>query len=290
MNKTDEKITEAVEKALVEGMRLSAMDINIRVKDGIVELAGVVDVLREKSEAESIVKKIAGVKGIENHLTIGTERQVGDQSIAAEVEERLSRQLENILKRVEVKIHQGVVTLEGDVKSLWEKHQAKQLAESVYGITEVKAYLGIRGEKGQDDASLTNRVEDTLAAEGGLQAAMINSGTKNRVVTLKGEVGSLQEIALAWKTVAAVPGVKGIQMELTPRHDSQEQNQGLTEKLRRSLNKKGIEDGVQAFVIGDIAFLSGEVGSIEEKDKAETITYGIKGINGISNDIFIARH
>lgn len=293
MQREDEKIQGAVESALADQMRLSSFDINVTVKDGVVQLSGVVDVLAEKVKAEEIAKKIAGVRGIENHLTVSTDgRLIDDKEITDVVQERLQAHLGDVLKYIEVTTHKGVVYLEGNANSLWEKHQAAKVAQSVRGVSAVISHLGVKKRERQDDASLTNAVELALSRQDKVEAGMVKTSTKNGVVTLEGEVDSPEEVAKVYQIAASVPGVKAVVMKLRTRHDSADRDNDLTLQLRQLLREdpRVSPSQVQAFVIGDTAYLSGEVGSIEAKEAAEEAAGRLPGIRGVSNDIFVARH
>lgn len=48
-------------------------DLDVQVKDGAVVLKGKVDTDRAKRKAETLAKKVKGVKSVDNELTVGSK-------------------------------------------------------------------------------------------------------------------------------------------------------------------------------------------------------------------------
>ncbi|WP_170150132.1 BON domain-containing protein [Parahaliea mediterranea] len=120
------------------------------------------------------------------------------------------------------------VTLEGTVASDIDKDLAEQIALSIDGIESVDNELEVKADYIERDVDETaddfsNRVEDaTLTAEvkikllanSNTEGLEINVDTKNRVVTLSGEVDSDAGKDLAEKIAANVDGVREVNNNL----------------------------------------------------------------------------
>lgn len=287
----DERLQGMVESALADRMRLSSFDIRVNVRDGVVQLYGFVDVLAEKDRAGEIVGGLPGVKRVENNLTVAMDGGVTDDQITGEVEKKLAEFPHNVLKRVQVSTRDGVVSLRGEVHTLAEKHACIRAAQGVAGAKEVRDQMRVGGEPA-DDAEITNAVELALSRDPRVDARQVNTSSRNGVVTLTGRVDSTEAVAAAVRTAAAVPGVKSIDNRLEPLHGSQDPDITRTNLLRRRLDEdpRVSPAQVRAFVIGDTAYLGGEVYSIEAKEAAEQVARQIDGIRAVSNDIFVAAH
>ncbi|KKM11271.1 hypothetical protein SY88_09370 [Clostridiales bacterium PH28_bin88] len=287
----DERLQGAVESALADRMRASSFDIRVNVRDGVVQLYGFVDVLAEKDRAEEIIRTLPGVKRVENSLTVAMDGGVTDDQITGEIEKRLAEFPDNVLKRVQVNTRDGVVLLQGEVHSLAEKHACIRAAQGVAGAKDVRAQMRVGGRP-VDDAGITNAVELALSRDPRVDARQVNTSTRKGVVTLTGRVDSPEAITAAVRTAATVPGVRSIDNQLVPLHGSKDPDISRTNLLRRHLDEdpRVSPAQVRAFVIGDTAYLGGEVYNIEAKEAAEQVARKIDGVRAVSNDIFVAEH
>lgn len=110
-------------------------DIKIIVQDGWVTLEGEVDWQYQKETVERAVRKLSGVVGIHNELTL--RPRVDAVNIQRSIEEALKRNAEVDAEGIHVKVQGDVVKLEGRVH-LWRQRQiAERAAWSVPGVKEV---------------------------------------------------------------------------------------------------------------------------------------------------------
>jgi osmotically-inducible protein OsmY len=110
-------------------------DIKIIVQDGWVTLEGEVDWQYQKETVERAVRKLSGVVGIHNDLTLRPRVDAGN--IQRSIEEALKRNAEVDAEGIHVKVQGDVVKLEGRVH-LWRQRQiAERAAWSVPGVKEV---------------------------------------------------------------------------------------------------------------------------------------------------------
>ena len=71
----DEALQHKVQEALKWQPELSAAEIGVAVKDGIVTLTGTVDQYGKKEAAEDATAKVKGVKGIVEHICVDRQGQ-----------------------------------------------------------------------------------------------------------------------------------------------------------------------------------------------------------------------
>src|SRR5690554_2792360 len=114
MLQPDNDINREVQEILNKDEDLHGYNVRATVRDGIVHLQGIVDVLAEKLRAEELVKQISSVVGIENGITISTDGDIDDEAVEFEVQEEINADPRVQLKDVEVVSHGGVVRLKGD--------------------------------------------------------------------------------------------------------------------------------------------------------------------------------
>jgi osmotically-inducible protein OsmY len=69
---TDDSISDAVRVRLASDQVVGVLPLQVTVKDGVVTLAGSVEAKSMKSRAESVTKKVKGVKQVVNNIEIKT--------------------------------------------------------------------------------------------------------------------------------------------------------------------------------------------------------------------------
>ena len=69
---TDDTISDAVRVRLASDQVVGVLPLQVTVKDGVVTLAGSVEAKSLKSRAESVAKKVKGVKQVVNNIEIKT--------------------------------------------------------------------------------------------------------------------------------------------------------------------------------------------------------------------------
>ena len=113
--------------------------VKVIVENGWVSLEGQVDWQYQKEIVERAVRKLSGVVGVDNRLTLRPRVDVGD--IQKRIEEALKRNAEVDAKGIHIKVEGNVVKLEGRVH-LWRERQiVERAAWSVPGVNKVEDHL-----------------------------------------------------------------------------------------------------------------------------------------------------
>jgi osmotically-inducible protein OsmY len=118
--KTDTEIARAVRSALEWDAFVPDQRIRSNVSDGWVTLEGEVEFLREREDAGRVVRRLGGVKGVWNQITI-KPKSVDPKSIRKLIEDALERRAEREAEQIGVTIEDETVTLSGKVNSWLEK-------------------------------------------------------------------------------------------------------------------------------------------------------------------------
>jgi osmotically-inducible protein OsmY len=117
---------------------------------------------------------------------------------------------------------------------------------------------------------LRDRVSEALRSNRNLGRVQLYTNPGGSVV-LFGKVFDDKAKGLAEQVVRGVPGVTSVVVNLTTDTDSWRQQQA---QVQSQLANAGLEN-VTVKIIGRDAFLSGEVATDAEKDRAVTITEGV---------------
>jgi osmotically-inducible protein OsmY len=115
--------------------------IQVKVQSGIVTLSGEVDWFFQRADAEAAVKKLTGVKAINNLITIKAQPKVSD--IKQRIETALKRNAELEADAIRVTVTDGRVTLNGRVKAWYERDLAERTAWSAPGVIAVDDRISI---------------------------------------------------------------------------------------------------------------------------------------------------
>lgn len=140
-NVSDSWITSKTKIALFADSRVPGTSVNVETTKGTVFLRGKVDSDTAKAAAEEITKGIDGVKAVKNELQVvppSVKKMVEakDEDLTKQVKTRL--QSDTRLKKVDVRVDNGVVTLQGKVASIGDSARASQLARGIPGVRAVK--------------------------------------------------------------------------------------------------------------------------------------------------------
>ena len=111
------------------------------VEGGWVSLSGEVSWQYQKSAAENAVRRLYGVVGVINNVTIKHQSQPTD--ITQRIENALKRSAELDSKSIQVAVVDGTVTLEGIVDSCTARDQAERAVWAAPGVIEVHDNLRV---------------------------------------------------------------------------------------------------------------------------------------------------
>jgi len=115
--------------------------VKIKVDKGWITLSGDVNWYYQKHAAEMDVRKLLGVMGVSNQITIKPSAQASD--IRREIKAAFERNAEFEAKNIAVSIDGGEVTLSGNVDSYYERTLAAKTAWSARGVTQVNDLVTI---------------------------------------------------------------------------------------------------------------------------------------------------
>ncbi len=139
--RTDGDIAEQAARAIEWDAFVPSGVINIAVTKGIVTLKGNVETLYQKQDAERVVRRLTGVRNINNWVAV--KPSPAPSELKHKIEQALVRDAETEARRISVNVQGRKVTLTGMVQSWAEKQAAEQAVWSAPGIESVSNQITI---------------------------------------------------------------------------------------------------------------------------------------------------
>ena len=138
---TDAEIARAAAHALEWDVTVPGAGIQVSVEKGQVTLTGQVEWWFERQSAEKAIRRLVGVRSVNNKIII--RPKVAAKDVERQIMREFHRNADIDAKRIEVAVDGNKVTLKGHVRSWAESQEATRGAWSVPGITQVDNQLAV---------------------------------------------------------------------------------------------------------------------------------------------------
>lgn len=151
----DLEIRSAILESFARSPELGGKNIEVRVENRIVTLAGAVETPAQRNGAEQTARAVDGVSGVTNNLTVTNPQAATEPPPAApstaDSNAELAKRVEFELYRsqafdtltMKILAEDGAVSLAGTVRSVAEQLLAERIAQSVPGVKQVKNELKV---------------------------------------------------------------------------------------------------------------------------------------------------
>ncbi len=292
--RTDVAAALAAEPALPEG------NIRVAVEDGAVTLSGAVDSRQRGNLAARTAMGVRGVRRVENRLALSIDTAFGDQEIRRNIRSAIRWDALVDGGQIRVAVDDGRVVLTGAVPSAAEKSRAFELAW-VSGVEDVDAqgleveernpreeYRGSKYE-GVTDQGITAAVEDRLGNDPRVADAPVDVRVDSGVVNLQGQVATLKAKRAADRAAGAIVGGWRVKNYISVRPGASDPEL-LAVLVEKALARDPYVEGYQIDVgvrNGRVS-LSGEVGTLFEKGRADEVASRVPGVGEVKNHLRVA--
>lgn len=215
---TDDAIESSIQDSHVFKTCLKKDGIRVRSKHGAVTLKGWVSEASERVLAQDTVEAVAGVKTVENQLTVRAETpsEYSDQWLAIKVNSALMFHRNVNADATRVTAKDGTVNLRGNALSLAQKELTGEYAKDVDGVRSVNNEMTVAKEQPKivetysekiDDASITAQIKWSLLSHHSTSAIKTKVHTAAGVVTVSGTARNDAERSLVTKLITDIKGV-----------------------------------------------------------------------------------
>lgn len=140
--RTDQDIAKAVRNALEWDSLIPDTRIKVAVSNGWVALQGKVDLVREREEAERVIKYMDGVRGIYNLIDVRPQ-QTRAENVRDTIGTALKLHAEREAAGIGVSLREGTVSLSGKVHTWAEKQAILGALKYAPGVETVNDQLHI---------------------------------------------------------------------------------------------------------------------------------------------------
>jgi osmotically-inducible protein OsmY len=135
--RTDTDIAAAAVRALEWDALVPLDKVTVTVAKGWVTIRGEVEWEFERREAENAIRRLNGVRGITNLVTVRPRATASVDDLKRKIEDSLVRSAETDAQRITVEVDGSKVTLRGTVRTWVEVQEAERIAWSAPGVTSV---------------------------------------------------------------------------------------------------------------------------------------------------------
>ncbi|MGZ6391435.1 MAG: BON domain-containing protein [Ktedonobacterales bacterium] len=141
--RTDADIAAAATRALQWDALTPLENVKVTVSKGWVTLEGEVEWQYQKEDAERVVRRLAGVRGVTNLITVRPKTKPVPEELKKKIEDALVRNAQMDAKRITVEVEGSKVILRGTVRAWAERQEAERVAWSAPGVTSVENHITI---------------------------------------------------------------------------------------------------------------------------------------------------
>jgi osmotically-inducible protein OsmY len=213
----DTDIKRDVEAELTWTPEVDATDVAVTVQDGAVALTGFVRSAFEKYRSERAVRRVKGVAAVANDIEVRWPGSPpSDPELARAAVAALKNDMPGTAAQIRPMVHEGRVTLLGEVEWHYQRELAEKLMHRLPGVLSVRNSIHIQPRTAVEQ-DIKQRIEAAFRRQAHVDADRIAVDAAGSEITLRGEVRSWAEQDQAVSTAWAAPGVTVVRSELTVR-------------------------------------------------------------------------
>ena len=132
LRRTDGDIAAAAATQINWSTTIPEGTAKVTVREGWITLEGAVEWQYQKNAAENVVQYMAGVKGVDNLITIKPKLAAGE--VESAIKQAFARNAVVDAKKIQVSTSGNKVTLRGEVRNYAERDEAERVAWAAPGV------------------------------------------------------------------------------------------------------------------------------------------------------------
>ena len=205
---TDTQLHDSVQRQLEWDPEIEADNIAVIASDGVITLTGVTRSYTAKLAAEQSVKRVRGVRGVANEIQVAPLNERTDTEIAKDAVHAL-RADSRLPMSVTVTAHRGILTLEGEVRWMFQKTAAGAAVAHLAGVSGISNQIAVRPSVSVDQVKTD--IDAALHRCADVDAQHVDVSVDGPIVTLSGRVSSCHEKQEAERAAWAAPGISHVE-------------------------------------------------------------------------------
>lgn len=208
--KSDAQLRSDIVAELTWDPAITATDVGVIVKDGVVTLTGHPSSHAEKYAIERAAQRVKGVKAlaIEMPVKLASDYTRTDADIAMAAERAIEWNVLVPDDKIHPMVENGWVTLNGEVEWDYQRRAAEAAVRDLLGVTGVTNRVVVKPKFTAADVEKT--IREALERQADREAERIKIEVNGAHVTLSGKVHSWAERKAAQGAAWSAPGVANV--------------------------------------------------------------------------------
>ena len=211
MSDADVAVREDVVRQLVWDPEVDASGIGVTAHGGAVALTGYIDTYAGKLAAERAAKRVRGVRAVANDIEVRMKLERTDPEVAADIARAFALR-STIPGNVQAAVHNGHVTLTGQVDWPFQKREAEKTARHIHGVRSVLNHMTVAPHAIERD--VRHRIVEALHRNANTDARHITVTVSGDTVILKGQVGTWLQRESAELAAGDAPGIAHVENQI----------------------------------------------------------------------------